>query len=225
MANEIGRVGLKRYGGTFYEEFLPELQGLKGIHVYKEMSENDDVVGSILFAIKMLIRQATWSVQPASEDEADVKAAEFVESCMYDMQTTWTDTISDILSFLTYGWSLHEIVYKRRMGRKSFTAKELTFIQLNLWRKIKMTSLEKLKRLIELRRHKYKVRITTTDHNIYYCKLLGQCEDSDEWAYEFSSPDYPTKYFALNCNFIEQIEEISDDEWQQHLAQLLADVQ
>ena len=118
MANEIGHVGLKRYGGTFYEEFLPELQGLKGIHVYKEMSENDDVVGSILFAIKMLIRQATWSVQPASEDEADVKAAEFVESCMYDMQTTWTDTISDILSFLTYGWSIHEIVYKRRMGRK-----------------------------------------------------------------------------------------------------------
>ena len=35
---------------------------------------------------------------------------------MNDMQDTWIDTISEILSFLTYGWSFHEIVYKRRMG-------------------------------------------------------------------------------------------------------------
>lgn len=35
---------------------------------------------------------------------------------MHDMQDTWIDTISEILSFLTYGWSYHEIVYKRRMG-------------------------------------------------------------------------------------------------------------
>lgn len=34
---------------------------------------------------------------------------------MHDMQDTWTDTISEILSFLTYGWSFHEIVYKRRI--------------------------------------------------------------------------------------------------------------
>ncbi|MGB3972993.1 MAG: hypothetical protein WBL58_02380, partial [Peptococcia bacterium] len=34
-----------------------------------------------------------------------------------DMQETWTDTISEILSFLTFGWSAHEIVYKRRSGK------------------------------------------------------------------------------------------------------------
>ena len=66
----------------------------------------------------MLIRQASWSVQPAGREKADIEAAEFVESCLYDMSSTWTDTISEILSFLTYGWSVHEIVYKRRMGRK-----------------------------------------------------------------------------------------------------------
>lgn len=37
---------------------------------------------------------------------------------MNDMQDTWSDTISEILSFLTYGWSYHEIVYKVRAGRK-----------------------------------------------------------------------------------------------------------
>ena len=118
MNEEIGRSGQKRYGGVFYEEFLTELQGIRGVRTYLEMSENDDVIGAILFAIKMLIRQVKWGVQTVSNDKPDLKAAEFVESCLHDMQSTWTDTVSEILSFLTYGWSVHEIVYKRRMGRK-----------------------------------------------------------------------------------------------------------
>jgi hypothetical protein len=43
---EIGRLGQKRYGGFFYEEFLKDLQGKKGVEVYREMSENDDVIGA-----------------------------------------------------------------------------------------------------------------------------------------------------------------------------------
>ena len=113
---EIGRIGQRRYGGTIYEEFLHELRGKRGIEVYREMSENDDVVGAILFAIEMLVRQCCWNVEPGGETAKDKEAAEFVESCMDDMQDTWIDTISEILSFLTYGWSFHEIVYKRRMG-------------------------------------------------------------------------------------------------------------
>ncbi len=114
---EIGRLGQKRYGGFFYEEFLKDLQGKKGVEVYREMSENDDVIGSILYAIEMLIRQATWNVQPAGNTPKDEEAAEFIYQCMDDMQDTWTDTISEILSFLTYGWSAHELVYKRRAGK------------------------------------------------------------------------------------------------------------
>ncbi len=113
---EIGRIGQRRYGGTLYEEFLPELRGKRGIGVYHEMSENDDIVGAILFAIEMLVRQCRWSVEPGGMTAKDKEAAEFVEGCMNDMQDTWIDTISEILSFLTYGWSFHEIVYKRRMG-------------------------------------------------------------------------------------------------------------
>lgn len=114
---EIGRIGQKRYGGVFYEEFLRELQGIKGIKTYREMADNDDTVGAILFAIKMLIRHTKWNIEPGGDTAIDREAAEFVESCMNDMSTTWTDTISEILSFLTYGWSFHEIVYKRRMGK------------------------------------------------------------------------------------------------------------
>jgi hypothetical protein len=116
---EIGRLGQRRYGGFFYEEFLKDLQGKKGVEVYREMSENDDVIGAILYAIEMLIRQASWSVQPGGSTVKDQEAADFIYSCMDDMSDTWTDTISEILSFLTFGWSAHELVYKRRLGRNS----------------------------------------------------------------------------------------------------------
>lgn len=116
-SKEIGRVGQRRYGGIFYEEFLSELRGRKGAEVFTEMSNNDETIGAILFTIEMLVRQASWNVEPGGSTAKDREAAEFVKSCMDDMQQTWIDTISEILSFLTYGWSFHEIVYKRRMGR------------------------------------------------------------------------------------------------------------
>ena len=116
--DEIGRAGQQRYGGVFYEEFLPELRGQRGIRAYKEMSENDDIIGAILFAVKMLIRNVHWGVQPGGAEAVDEECAVFVESCLYDMEDSWTGTLSEILSFLVYGWSAHEIVYKRRMGRK-----------------------------------------------------------------------------------------------------------
>lgn len=144
---EIGRIGQKRFEGTFYEEFLPELRGRRGMDTYREMAENDDTIGSILFAVEMLIRQASWTVEPAGDTPADKEAAEFVESCMHDMQDTWTDTISEILSFLTYGWSFHEIVYKRRMGKtKNPLTKSKYSDNLIGWRKLPIRAQETLYR-------------------------------------------------------------------------------
>jgi hypothetical protein len=118
---EYGRLGQKRFGsglgsGIFYEEFLRELQGRRGMEVYKEMSDNDDIIGAVLFAIEMLIRQVEWTVEEAGNTEADARAAEFIKSCTGDIEGTWTDFISEVLSFLTFGWAFCEIVYKRRMG-------------------------------------------------------------------------------------------------------------
>lgn len=121
---EIGRIGQLRFyspgsPSIFFEEFLPELNGYRGVQAYKEMADNDATVGAILFAIEMLMRQAEFHIEPAGDTDKDREAAEFVESCMDDMERTWADTLSEILSFMTYGWSYHEIVYKRRVGRTS----------------------------------------------------------------------------------------------------------
>lgn len=124
MAKEIGRIGQYRFGSAgsgsiFFEEFLPELRGVKGVQAYTEMADNDATVGAILFAIEMLMRQCEFHVEPSGDSAKDKECAEFVESCMNDMERTWADTLSEIVSFLTYGWSYHEIVYKRRVGKTS----------------------------------------------------------------------------------------------------------
>lgn len=113
---ELGTTGLRRSGGAIIDEFLPTLHGTRGVRVYRDMADNDPVVGSIMFAIEKVIARLEWRVDPASEDEADIETAEFVQSCMDDMSDSWDATLSSVLSMLTYGWSYHELVYKRRLG-------------------------------------------------------------------------------------------------------------
>lgn len=113
---QLGTTGLKRYGPYVYEEFLPELRWPRAGKVYQEMADNDPVIGAILYLAEMLIRGTSWGVSPASTSKADVEAAEFLKSCMDDMEMSWPDTISEILSMLTYGFSFHEILYKVRRG-------------------------------------------------------------------------------------------------------------
>ena len=119
---EVGTSGLVQYGGKIQEDFLRQLQGRSGVANFREMSDNDPVVGAIMHAIEMLMRTVDWSVDASDvNDEEAVAYAEFVAGCMQDMSHSWDDTLSSIMSFLTYGFSVHEIVYKRREGQEADT--------------------------------------------------------------------------------------------------------
>ena len=113
---QLGTSGLRRQGPYIYEEFLPELRWPYAGRVYQEMSDNDPVIGAILYLAEMLIRGTSWRVEPASQSTEDIEAADFLESCMHDMDMSWANTICEILSMLTYGFSFHEQVYKVRRG-------------------------------------------------------------------------------------------------------------
>jgi len=120
---ELGATGLRRSGGTVYEEFLVNLRGIRGAKVYREMADNDPTIGSMLFAIEKVITRLEWRVDPfsdGSEDgeitKEDKEVATFVESCLNDMSDSWDSTLSQMLSMLIFGYSYHEIVYKVRGG-------------------------------------------------------------------------------------------------------------
>jgi len=145
---ELGGTGLKRASGIIDEEFLPALRGRKAVKVYREMSDNDPMVGALLFAIEKLLRQVSWRVESSDTTPEATAASDFLEECMDDMSHTWGDLISEILSCLVYGWSWHEIVYKKRIGpwekdpskRSKFTDGKIG------WRKIPIRSQETLLR-------------------------------------------------------------------------------
>ncbi len=108
---EVGSSGLKRSGGYINEEFLPQLQGAKGLKVLREMADNDPVVGAMLYAIDKVITRLDWHVE--GEDE---RTKIFVQESLDDMSDSLDSTLQNILSMLVYGWSFHEVVYKIRGG-------------------------------------------------------------------------------------------------------------
>ena len=137
LFNETGLTGLRRSGGYIQEEFLPQLKGYRQISVFREMRDNDPVVGAILYAIDKLVRQVKWRVQPATKNKADKEAAAFVESCLMDMSTPWPDVVSEVMTMLVYGWSYHEVVYKKRDGDSRNPKKRSKYDDGKIgWRKI-----------------------------------------------------------------------------------------
>ncbi len=147
LTAQLSSHGLSRWGGDVVEEFLLQLRGASGRKVYREMADNCPITGALLQAIEMAVRAVSWRVQPGSESSQDIEIAEFVESCLSDMSFTWEDTLTDILSFLEYGWAISELVYKRRGGdvRNPMQRSRYTDGRIG-WRKLVTISQETLDR-------------------------------------------------------------------------------
>lgn len=145
---ELGTTGLKRAAGILDEEYLPALRGRKAVKVFKEMSDNDPMVGALLFAVEKLLREVSWRVDAADSTPEATEAADFLEECMNDMSHTWDDLIAEVLSCLVFGWSWHEIVYKKRVGPwEKDPAKKSKHTDGKIgWRKIPIRSQETLLR-------------------------------------------------------------------------------
>lgn len=115
--SEWGVTGLRRAGGFVLEEFLPQLQGLKAREVYREMSDNDPLIGGILLAFNEVLGRLDWHIEaPEKATPEEVAAAEFVQEAFEDMVDPWDVTLSTIMSMLIYGWSITEVCYKIRRG-------------------------------------------------------------------------------------------------------------
>jgi hypothetical protein len=114
---ELGVSGKNTYTGDIRaDEFLQELRGKKAIQKYREMRDNNAIVGSIMYAIEQTLRDVKIEVKPADDSEVAKREAEFLQSVLDDMDHSLDDHISEALSYLTYGFSWFEVVYKRREG-------------------------------------------------------------------------------------------------------------
>jgi hypothetical protein len=114
---ERGTSGLHRAGGYVREEPLRELVGIQGVYKYKEMRDNNPVIGACLYATEMLMRKATRSIKPADDSLRCRAYADFVQGVLFeDLDLPWAMQLSEFTSMLPFGWSYHELVFKRRQG-------------------------------------------------------------------------------------------------------------
>lgn len=145
ITQELGATGLSVYAGRIYEESQSKLKGDGWRRTLRDML-NDSTVGAMLVAIEMLARQVSWDIEPFSAKEEDAKDAAFIRECLFDdMEITWQDTLSEILSFLSWGWYYPEICYKRRSGESRDRTKNSLFSDGRIgWRKFAPRAQESL---------------------------------------------------------------------------------
>jgi hypothetical protein len=181
MFDELGTTGLKRSAGYIDEEFLPQLRGRKAVQVYREMGDNDPITSALLFSITQLLRGIDWPVVPGGKSRADTAAAKLVETCMDDMSNSWQGTISEVLTCIQYGWSWHEIVYKRRQGpwQKDGAKRSKYSDGLIGWRKMPIRAQETMQRwvfdeqgsvqaMVQLAPPDYKTRMLPIDRSLLF---------------------------------------------------------
>lgn len=113
ITKEIGYSGLKAFSGRIEDSTLRNLRGWRRAEKLRTMAETDDIVGGILLAYETLGKSAPWRVE---EGESDTEQADFLSSCIDDMNRDWFDILSSAFTMLPYGFAPHEVVYKRRLG-------------------------------------------------------------------------------------------------------------
>lgn len=110
LTKEAAVAGYKISSGYVYDEFLTELRGIQGRRKYREMSDNDPIIGAILSAINYILRSVEWHYDPNPLTE-DKEAAEFLKEALEEMpEMVWDDALSEALSMLVFGFSILEMV-------------------------------------------------------------------------------------------------------------------
>lgn len=121
MTDTLGVPGVVHYGkrSRVEDEWHPNLRGPIAVKVYREMRDNDAIIGGAANIIEQMLSQVKWRVEAASATPRALEAKLLVEQSLSDMDGTFSEFISDVLSMLWFGWSSFEKVYKVRNGSNS----------------------------------------------------------------------------------------------------------
>lgn len=120
---EIGETGLRGATpreGWLHQEFLTKLRGRQGIRAYREMAENDPLIGAVLNAFQMLIQSLQWSFVPADQSQEALVVKQMFENALFrDTGVPWGNTVEEALEMLTFGYALQEIVLRKAVDDDS----------------------------------------------------------------------------------------------------------
>lgn len=113
-AEALGSYGLNRSAGYVIEDFLAELQGDSGRRKFREMRDNDPIIGAMLFAIQMMMRAVDWRVDAADDSTRAEEIRAWVEGMLFErMDHTWEDFVSEVCSMFPFGFAFFEPLWRQ----------------------------------------------------------------------------------------------------------------
>jgi hypothetical protein len=119
LGTESGVSGIPSFGGIFLDPVpqLRDLSGRRARELYEEMVAEDATVAACYYAIVLTVLGVAWRTAPADAGPEAQAEAEWLDGVLFqDMSHSWSDTLTDVLTMVKHGFSLLEIVYKRRVG-------------------------------------------------------------------------------------------------------------
>jgi phage gp29-like protein len=90
-----------------------------------------------MMAFTEILSSFEWTIEaPEEATPQETEAADFAEECRTDMSDDWSTQLAGFMSMCVYGWSWHEIVYKRRQGPSDKPSQNSQFTDGRIgWRK------------------------------------------------------------------------------------------
>lgn len=112
---ELGYSGLKISSGVAQEEIKRELNFPNSVITYKQMSYHS-VIAAALALYEIMCSKVEWKVvEPQNATEEEKRRTEIIKECMNDMEHSWLEFMQEVVSAKTYGFAVHEKVYRRRL--------------------------------------------------------------------------------------------------------------
>ena len=111
---EFGDTGTRRWGGFTSDEFLIELQRQHGAEMYDEMRKSNSTISAVLKIMTQLLYKVKWKWSVQSTNNDDENKSRIIEDMFFDMEKNFTQVLTDVFTFIPFGYSLLEIVWKKR---------------------------------------------------------------------------------------------------------------
>lgn len=141
---EMGFLGLTVFDGVTTEELKKELNFPNSIKTYKQMSYHS-AINSALTSYDNMLNKVVWTYNPPKEaTEEEKKQAEIINQMFHDMEHSFGAFISDVLSMNTYGFSVHEKVFRKRFKANGSKYDD----GLIGWRKLPIRSQESIEKFV-----------------------------------------------------------------------------
>lgn len=113
FGTEQGRSGTYfTHGIISREEYNADLIGQSGKKIYDIMRRSDSSIHSTLQVCKLPIIATTWTIEAASDDDADQYIANFIKNELFNRNVNWHDFLRSALTMFDFGFSVFEKTYE-----------------------------------------------------------------------------------------------------------------